>query len=106
MLKKLFQTRTTDEWLSRLRGKLPCGPIRTFAEAFADPLLNERDMIWEVNAPSWGKIKEVGCPIKISDVTSPKQSAPRMGEHTEEVLTELLGYTMEDIKRLREKGAV
>ena len=106
LLKKLFQTRTTDEWLSRLRGKLPCGPIRTFAEAFSDPLLNERDMIWEVNAPGWGKIKEVGCPIKISDVTSPKQSAPRMGEHTEKVLTELLGYTMEDIKRLREKGAV
>lgn len=106
MLKQIFQTRTTEEWLAKLRGKVPSGPIRSFAEVFADPILNERDMIWEVNAPGWGKIKEVGCPIKISGVISPKRPGPSIGEHTQEVLAGLLGYGRGDIERLREKGVV
>ncbi len=106
LLGKIFQTRTTDEWLAKFRGKVPCGPIRSFAEAFADPLLNERDMIWEVDAPGWGKIKETGCPVKVSGVISPKRPAPRMGENTEEVLAGLLGYSKEEIDRLHGKKVV
>jgi crotonobetainyl-CoA:carnitine CoA-transferase CaiB-like acyl-CoA transferase len=106
LLKGIFQRRTTAEWLATLRGKVPCGPIRSFAEAFADPLLQERGMIWEIDAPGWGRLKEVGCPIKISDAPYPKKPAPRLGEHTEEVLLELVGCSRDELNALRQKGAI
>ena len=63
-------------------------------------------MIWEIDAPGWGRLKEVACPIKISDSSYARRPAPRLGEHTEEILRNLLGYSKEEVDSLREKGAV
>ncbi len=106
LLKKIFRTRTTAFWLERLRGKVPSAPVLTFSEAFASPLVAERDMIWEIDAPGWGRLKEVACPIRISESSFARRPAPRLGEHTEEILRNLLGYSREEVDSLREKGAV
>lgn len=106
ILNEIFQSRTTSEWLSRLRGKVPCGPVRAFSEALSDPLLEEHDMIWEIDAPGWGTLKEVGCPIKTPDASYPKRAAPRLGEHTEEVLGELAGCSKDELNSLRQKGII
>jgi crotonobetainyl-CoA:carnitine CoA-transferase CaiB-like acyl-CoA transferase len=106
LLKEIFRTKSTAEWLAKLRGRVPSAPILTFPEAFASPLLDEREMIWEIESPGWGRLKEVACPIKISDSSYAKRPAPRLGEHTEEILRDLLGYSKEEIDLFREKGAV
>jgi crotonobetainyl-CoA:carnitine CoA-transferase CaiB-like acyl-CoA transferase len=106
ILKAIFKDRTTAEWLTMLRGKVPCGPVRSFSEAFADPLLRQRDMIWEIDTPAWGRLKEVGCPIRVSGANYPKRPAPRLGEHTDEVLLRLAGCTRDEIDSLRRKNAI
>ena len=106
LLREIFRTRTTAEWLTKLKGKVPSAPILSFSEAFADPLLHERAMIWEIEAPGWGRLKEVGCPIRFSDSAYPRRPAPRLGEHTEEILRDLLGYSKEEVDSLRRMGAL
>ncbi len=106
LLKEIFRTKGTAHWLEKLRGKVPSAPVLTFSEALASPLLEENHMIWEVDTPGWGRLKEVACPIKISDSSYARRPAPRLGEHTEEILRDLLGYSKEEVDSLREKGAV
>jgi formyl-CoA transferase len=77
-------------WLDRFDAAgIPCGPINTYAEAFADPHIRARDMITEIDHPTLGRLKAVGSPIKMSE-TSPAtgRRAPLLGEHTVAVLRE------------------
>lgn len=106
ILEERLMREPTARWIERLRGKVPCGPIRSFSEAFADPFLEERDMIWEVDSPVWGRIKVTGCPVKVAGEKGPRRAAPRLGEDTETIMRDLLGYSPEEIAALRRKGAV
>ncbi|MFQ6019400.1 MAG: CaiB/BaiF CoA transferase family protein, partial [Dehalococcoidia bacterium] len=107
LLKERFRQETTAHWLEHLKGAgVPCGPIRTFSECFSDPFLKERDMIWELDSPVWGRIKVTGCPVKVAGTSSPQRAAPRLGEDTVTILGEMLGYSLEEIEALRQKGAV
>ncbi len=91
--------RTTGEWLARMEAAgIPAGPILDLATALSDPVAVERDMRLEVDHPSAGRIGQVGAPWKLDGLSSPIRSAPPLlGQHTEEVLTELLGYTPEQV---------
>jgi crotonobetainyl-CoA:carnitine CoA-transferase CaiB-like acyl-CoA transferase len=101
-----FKRLTTDEWMRRLRGRVPCGPVYDLDQALDDPLVAEHDMIWEVDHPDFGRIRQVGCPIKISDGRRAEQTrGPFLGEHTEQVLGDL-GFTPADVERLRAAGVV
>ena len=107
ILTERFRQETTSHWVEHLRaGRVPCGPIHSFSEGLADPFLQERDMIWEVDSAVWGKIKTAGCPVKVAGETSPRRAAPTLGQDTVAVLGELLGYSEDDIGSLREKGAI
>lgn len=88
-------------------GGVPCAPVLSVREVAQDRHLIERGMIRHIDHPRLGEVPVVGTPLRLTD--SPLQTvrpAPGLGEHTDEVLREVLGYTPERIKALRDAGAV
>jgi crotonobetainyl-CoA:carnitine CoA-transferase CaiB-like acyl-CoA transferase len=106
LLQARFVTRTTAEWLHRLRGRVPCAPVNDVRQALADPQVAARDMIVEVEHPEFGTLKEVRSPVRTEGEIRQPARAPRLGEHTEEILRETLGYSESTIARLRQGGAI
>jgi formyl-CoA transferase len=82
------------EWLERMEEHgIPAGPIMDLAEAFSSPLASEREMQVEIDHPLAGRISQVGAPWKVDGRSSPIRLAPpTLGQHTAEVLREVLGY--------------
>ncbi len=96
-------------WLERLEAAgVPCAPINDMAGAFADPLTKSLGMVPEIHHAGVDlKFRAPGNPIRMPDAeTAPHQSPPLLGEHTEMVLKDLLGYDDERIRRLQEVKAV
>jgi formyl-CoA transferase len=83
-------TRPCAEWLARLTdAAIPCGPINTYAEVFADPQVAARDMTVQVQHPTLGALTTLGSPVKLSATPlNPRRRAPLLGEHTAAVLRE------------------
>ncbi len=106
ILKETFRQKTTQQWLSLLRGQVPCAPVNSLEEALRDPQVLARGMIVNVPHPLFGPIKEVNCPIHISGAEMAYAPGPRMGEHTEEILKAYLGMPAERISELERKGIV
>jgi formyl-CoA transferase len=113
-IKKIFDT--IEEWtMSKTKFEvmdicnplnIPCGPILSMKELAEEPSLRETGTIVEVDHPTRGKYLSVGCPIKLSDSPVEVTRSPLLGEHTIEVLTQVLGYSGEDLKRVVASGAV
>jgi len=101
-----FRQKTMAEWTAELAELEICfGPVNTLDETFADPQLRHRGMIVEMASPT-GPATVIGPPIKLSDTpASLRTPPPTFGEHTEDVLRRL-GYSGEQIVRLREDGVV
>jgi crotonobetainyl-CoA:carnitine CoA-transferase CaiB-like acyl-CoA transferase len=100
-----FRARTTEDWLTRLRGRVPCAPVNTVAQALEDEQVRAREMIIEVKHPELGTLREVASPVKTPGAITAPAPAPRLGQHTGELLRELVGYDDARIARLREAGA-
>jgi crotonobetainyl-CoA:carnitine CoA-transferase CaiB-like acyl-CoA transferase len=97
----ITSTGSKADWLARLAARgIPCGPINTYADAFADPQVAARDMVVEIDRPDVGRTRTLGSPINMS-ATPPVvgRVVPRLGEHTREVL-EQAGFTEEQIRQL------
>jgi len=91
-----------SHWLSLFdANEIPCGPINTYAQVFADAQVRAREMVVETDHPTLGHIRSLGSPIKMS-ATPPevRRRAPLLGEHTDEVLAEI-GFSLEEIAALR-----
>ena len=71
-----------------------------------DKHLIEREMVVQVEDPVRGDYRMIGCPIKLSGQEMTVTRAPRLGEHTEEVLTTILGCTHDEVEQMREEGVV
>jgi crotonobetainyl-CoA:carnitine CoA-transferase CaiB-like acyl-CoA transferase len=107
LLKDTFRTRAVDEWLERLTGRVPCAPVNTVSEALRDPLLIERDMIIETETEQFGTVRHAGNPIKLSTAGDvPSRPAPALGQDTDMVLREFIGYGEDRIAALRATGAI
>ena len=106
LLKARFQTRTTADWLERLRGRVPCAPVNDVRQAFEDEQVRARDMIVEVEHPEFGTLKEVRSPIRTEGEVRAPRRAPRLGEDTDTILGEILGYGAATIAGLRARGVV
>jgi crotonobetainyl-CoA:carnitine CoA-transferase CaiB-like acyl-CoA transferase len=102
----VFRTRPTAAWIERLRGQVPCAPVQTVSQALADPQVAARDMLVTVDHPRYGRLREVGCPIKIDDVQPRYRPGAALGADTDAVLREWLGAGDEEIDRLRRDGAI
>ena len=104
VLKARFVERTTADWLGRLRGRVPCAPVNTVAEALADEQVRARGMLLEVTHPELGTLREVASPVKTPGAVTRPGPAPRLGQHTDEILRGLLQYAPDRIAALRAAG--
>ena len=85
---------------------VPCGPVLDSADLFEDDHLQARDMIVEVPHPQRGAFKTVGSPLKLSDSAVDITSSPLLGEHTAEVLEQVMGYDADEVDKLRQEGVI
>ncbi len=85
---------------------IPVGPILSMQELAQEASLRETGTIVEVDHPERGPYLSVGCPIKLSESPADVKRSPLLGEHTEEILTEVLGYAGEELDRVRSSGAI
>ncbi len=105
ILKEAFATRTADEWLERMSDAIAISRVNTIQQALQEPSLIQRHMIVEIDHPKAGKFQTLGNPIKLGQ-DEVHRSPPLLGQHNEEVLRGLLGYTFEQIEELRKRGAI
>lgn len=108
ILEEVFPAKTVDEWIEILDGAgIPCGPINTVDRVLTNPQVQARDMIVEIEHPVAGRLKMPGVPIKLSATPGGvEQPAPLLGQHTEEILQELLGISPEQVSELRRKKVI
>ncbi|HLQ25380.1 MAG TPA: CoA transferase, partial [Acidiferrobacterales bacterium] len=85
---------------------VPCGPILSMKDLIEDKSLQERGVVVDVKHPKRGVFKTVGCPINLSDSPVEVLSSPLLGEHTEEILKEVMKYGKKEIEQLRAEGVV
>jgi crotonobetainyl-CoA:carnitine CoA-transferase CaiB-like acyl-CoA transferase len=107
-LTPVMQQRSTDEWVTALEAaKIGCGPINTLEKVFADPHVQARKVVVEMAHSSGATVEVIANPVRLSS-TPPdyRVPPPRLGEHSEEVLSGLLGMSESAIQALRDKGIV
>ncbi|MEO6456835.1 MAG: CoA transferase [Chloroflexia bacterium] len=108
VLASIFEAESSEHWLIRIEAAgVPSGPVNTVAEAIENPRVEARHMVEEVNHPAIGPLRMVASPLKLES-TPPtiRRPPPLLGEHTDEVLREVLGYSGEEVVMLRSVGAV
>lgn len=108
LLEQVMQTRRKSDWLAALEAaKVPCGAINNLAEVFADPHVRERGMVHEWDHPLAGPVRLVGSPLKLS-ATPPRTelAPPLLGQHTAQVLGELLGWDEARVAALRAQEVI
>ena len=108
LLQEIFLTRPKNEWLSALeQAKVPCGAINTLGEVFSDPHVQARGMVTHWKHTINGDVPLVTSPIKLSATPVRQDIAPPvLGQHTDEVLAEVLGLTAQRIAELRTNRTV
>jgi succinate--hydroxymethylglutarate CoA-transferase len=107
-LESRLKEENSEYWLKKLQDAgFPYAPISNIQETFNHPQIVARGLVHEIDHPRAGKIKVVGPPIKYSDAEpSVRLPPPLLGQHTDEVLGEVLGYSPEAIQNLRNEGAI
>ena len=98
----------TDYWLKKLQEKkIPCAPVNRFSEALRDEQVLHRNMVVELKHPDGKSTRGPGNPVKLSRNNEESFSAaPKLGEHTDSVLGQLLGYKPDQISTLRQLGVI
>ena len=107
-LSALFAQKTTAHWVDLIvEAGVPCGPINTVADVVSNPQVLARNMIAEVDHPNIPNLKFPGSPLKLTDSPATiRRVPPMLGQHTDEVLKELLDLGPDEIAGLRERGVI
>ncbi|MBI4332703.1 MAG: CoA transferase [Chloroflexi bacterium] len=108
VLSAVMRTKTTAEWLKELSAvEIPCGPVNNIAQVAGDPQVQHRKMITEVSHPRLGRHRITNTPVRMSR-TPPRveKAAPDLGQDTEAVLKTWLKLGDNDLKDLRDCGAI
>lgn len=108
LVAEVMARKTCDEWVTLfVDASIPCGPVNTMESLFSDPQVLHRNMVAEVPHPTIDPLRLVGIPIKYSDTPGAvRLPPPLVGEHTDEILSGVLGYSPDQIAELRKQGAV
>lgn len=106
LLKRRFASATTEHWLGRLRGHVPCAPVSSITDALRDEQVIHRKMIVEYQHEKFGRVRQVGSPLKLDGIEPVYGPASRFGADTADVLRDLLDLEDEEIGNLRELGAI
>ena len=108
LLQNLFQERATVEWINLcVKHNIPAGPINDIPTILSDPQVNSRGMVQEIEHPILGTIQQLGPVAKFSKTPAELRSAPPiLGEHTESILRDEIGYRDSNIAQLRTDGVI
>jgi len=109
MMDKVFITKSSKEWMKRLKeaGDVVCTPVQTISDLLDDPQVWANEYLIEFDHSVLGLMKFMGLPIQFSKTPgAARPEAPEFGQHTEEVLIEVGGYSWEEIVALKEKEAI
>lgn len=108
LIEELIAAHPTAHWLQEFEGSgMPYAPINDVKDTMENEHTIARGMVQEVEHPSCGVVKMVNTPVKYSDSQPGIRTAPpTLGQHTDEVLVELLGYGKEDVSKLKAEGIV
>lgn len=108
IVSEILANETADYWLEKFdEENIPATRINTIDKVVSNPQVLARDMIISVDHPVAGDFKMAGIPIKLSETPGTvRRPAPTLGEHTEDILENMFGYSKEEIEKLREKGVI
>jgi CoA:oxalate CoA-transferase len=109
IMDKIFKTKSASEWMKVLKeaGDVVCTPVQTLADVAEDPQVIANDYIIDCNHEVLGPVKVVGIPIQLSKTPGAvKCEAPEFGQHTEEVLIEIGGYSWDEIAQLKDEEII
>ena len=101
------KTMTKFEVMEKCNARdIPVGPILSMKEIAEEPSLRATGTVVEVDHPGRGKYLTVGNPVKLSDSPADVRRSPLLGEHTEEILRKVLGYSEKDVAEIKLSGAI
>jgi formyl-CoA transferase len=108
LVAEVMKGKTCDEWMDLfVKSSIPCGPVNMMQSLFADPQVAHRGMVAEVPHPTIGTLRMVGNPVKFSDTPATVRLAPPLlGEHTDAIAGDVLGYESAKIEELKSEGAI
>ena len=108
LIRQATVTKTTAAWIGTLEGAgVPCGPINNLAQVFDDPQVRARGLKIDMSHPLAGSVPQVASPIRLSATpVEYRRPPPLLGEHTHEVLSELLGLDEAQIESLASLGVI
>ncbi|HET9349803.1 MAG TPA: CoA transferase [Burkholderiales bacterium] len=104
ILDEVLSKENTEHWLRNLRGAVPCGPVYDMAQALENPYFLERGGVQVLDHPDKPGFKLVASPIRIGEPL-PARPAPKLGQHTEELLGDL-GFTAPEISELKNDNII
>jgi crotonobetainyl-CoA:carnitine CoA-transferase CaiB-like acyl-CoA transferase len=108
MIQEIFLTRTRDEWLEILKeADIPCAPAQPVETYMDDPQVEANEMVLSIEEPGLGRVRQMGVPVRLD--TMPGRvlgRAPRLGEHSRDILSGLLGWGDDRIETLRKEGVI
>jgi crotonobetainyl-CoA:carnitine CoA-transferase CaiB-like acyl-CoA transferase len=107
LIESIFTTQPTAHWVEKLDAAgVPGGPVYTYEQTLADPQVQHRRMVYDIEHPVIGPMKTLGLPVKSNgDLTAIRKPAPLLGQHTREILRDA-GFTDEDAGALAAEGVV
>lgn len=108
LLSEIFLTDTCEAWLEKMHAQgVPGGAVRPLSQALEAPEVAEREMVVPIEHPTIDNLRLIASPIKFSEGrTADPVAPPLLGQHTDEVLSEMLGKSAEEITRLRTAGVI
>ncbi len=103
-----MKTRTSADWIARLEGQgLPCGPINNYQQVFEDPQVQHRELRVALPRDDGGAVDTIASPLRLQGTpVRYEQAPPLLGEHTDDVLTRLLGKSADEVAGLRARKVV
>lgn len=107
-IQEIIETRDAQELLDQITAAgIPSGPINSVEQVFTHPQVLARNMVVEAEHPTAGSVRMAGIPFELSRTPATVRNAPPLlGEHTADILADVLGKSAEDITTLREKGVL